>query len=79
MATWKVNAIRHVFFYAFDMCIAIAGWTYAFGLHVKNWWALIGLLVFSRFVFHTLTMAFMKHAAQAFAQQSSGDAKAGNP
>lgn len=70
MATWKVNTIRYVFFYAFDMGIAIAGWTYGFGLHVKNWWALVGLLVFSRFVFHTLTVAFMKHEVKAFALQN---------
>ncbi len=52
---WKRNALRTLLLYAFDMGIAIAGWTYGFGLHVRNWWALVLLLIVSRFVFHIVT------------------------
>lgn len=57
---WWPAILRHVIFYIFDMGIAIAGWTWGFGLHVTNWWALVGLLVFSRFVFHTLSSAWIR-------------------
>jgi hypothetical protein len=57
MKNWKVGALWHLVMYAFDMVIAILGWTYGFGLQVKNWWALIGLLIFSRFVFHIYSQA----------------------
>lgn len=76
MVKWKVNAIRHIIFYVFDMGIAIGGWTWGFGLHVKNWWALIGLLVLSRFVFHTLSTAYLRHDALADSTaQRDSDAK----
>lgn len=44
MTNWKVNALWHLVLYVFDMAIAIAGFTYGFGLEVKNWWAVIGRL-----------------------------------
>ena len=68
---WKAGAIRHLLLYSFDMCIAIAGWTYGFGLHVKNWWALIGLLIVSRFVFYTVQTAAMLHEAKLKAASTS--------
>ena len=56
---WKRRALRAIITYAIDMAVAIAGWTYGFGLHVKSWWALILLLCVARFFFHMLQMAFM--------------------
>lgn len=65
---WKINAMRYLFFYSFDCAIAIGGWTWGFGLHVTNWWALISLLIFSRFVLHTLNWAYMVRDAEAAAK-----------
>lgn len=60
MKQWQRNAIRHSIIYAFDMTIAILGWTFGFGLHVKSWAALLGLLFFSRLIVHTLSTAWVR-------------------
>lgn len=61
-------AARHFIFWGTDMACGIAGWVYGFGLQVQNWWALIGLLLFSRwfvFVIHgTYDMAQRNKAAE---------------
>lgn len=64
--SWRRAVSRHLFVYAFDMAVAIAGWTYGFGLHVVNWTALLLLLFLSRFVFATLTVAWLHRAAAEY-------------
>lgn len=53
------DALRHFIWYTIEGCIAIIGWTYGFGLEVKNWPALIGTLFLARWVFHVLQRAWM--------------------
>ena len=55
-SVWK-SAWQNFLLYTLDMCIAIAGFVYGFGLEVKNWWVLFGLCLFSRWTFHVVTTA----------------------
>lgn len=54
----KKRFLRAFIVYSLDMGVAILGWIYGFGLHVANWWALIGIMIVWRFVFHMLTTIF---------------------
>ena len=47
-------ALRHWLFWAVDMATAIVGWVYGFGLEVKNWWALIGMMLGARWVCYVM-------------------------
>jgi hypothetical protein len=52
--------------YTIDLAIAVAAWTFGFGLEVKSWVALIGLGIVSRFFFYVLQNAFMRDDIQAY-------------
>lgn len=66
--SWRRAVSRHLLIYAFDMAIAICGWTFGFGLHVVSWPALLVLLILSRFVVATLSLAWLRaDAARNFA------------
>ena len=43
-------ALRHYLFWVGDMATAVIGWTYGFGLEVKSWPILIGVLLVSRWL-----------------------------
>lgn len=58
MKNWKTNALRHILFYTIDMSFAILGFVYGFGLTVKSWPMLIGMLILARFSTHILHGAF---------------------
>jgi hypothetical protein len=66
---WKKRALLNLFLYAVDMTIAIAGMVLGYGLQVKNWWALIGLLIVSRWVFNTVHNAMLYADAERRASQ----------
>jgi hypothetical protein len=69
MISWKTRAALHFALYCVDMSIAIAGMAYGFGIQVQNWWALVGLMLVSRFVFNTANNAMMFAAAEKRASQ----------
>ena len=50
-----------LFLYTCDLSLAITAWVIGFGLEVKNWTALIALGIVSRWVFHVVMTAHMKH------------------
>lgn len=50
----KKSLLRAAIIYSIDMAAAILGWTYGFGLEVKNWPALIGVMLGLRFITHML-------------------------
>ena len=66
IVSWKRRAVRALIVYAIDMAVAIAGWTWGFGLHVRSWWALLSLLIVARFFFHILQMAFAIDDGEAY-------------
>lgn len=68
---WKRKALRHFLLYALDMSIAIAGWTYGFGMEVKNWPALIGLMLLARWITSVCAGAAYFHDAKQQAAQSA--------
>lgn len=43
-------ALRHYLFWVVDMSTAVVGWVYGFGLEVKSWPILIGVLLVSRWL-----------------------------
>jgi len=51
--------IRSLVFYGFDMAVVTVGFIYGYGLEVKSWPIVIGLLLFSRWFFHIMLQAFM--------------------
>lgn len=71
MTRIRRNAARSIFWYALDMAVAITGWVVGFGLHVQNWWALVLLLIASRWVFFTLQVAFSTGDVRAAADAAA--------
>lgn len=70
---WQL-ALRHLLWYSVEACIALIGWTYGFGLEVKNWWILIGTLIIARWLLHTLQSAWMfEEAKQRAASEAPVD------
>jgi len=66
----KKRLLIYFFLYSVDVCIAMLGFTLAFGLTVHSWAALILLPLISRFVFHVATTLVMAaEAAQRRADQ----------
>lgn len=59
MKIWQRNALINFGLYAVDMSIATAGFVVGFGLEIQNWWAMIGLMLVSRWIFHTVHMAML--------------------
>lgn len=64
MKIWQRNALINFGLYAVDMSIATAGFVVGFGLEIKNWWAMVGLMLVSRWVFHTAHMAILSADAE---------------
>lgn len=62
---WKRRFTRALIVYSIDISIAITGWVYGFGLEVKNWYALIFLCIFTRFIFHVIQMAYIHDDVKA--------------
>lgn len=52
-------ALRNFILYSLEMSLALIGWTYGFGLTVKNWPVLLGTLVVARWLFAVLIGASM--------------------
>lgn len=69
MKTWKRNALINFGLYSVDVAIAIAGMSFGFGIHVENWWALLGLMLISRWVFNTVHNAMLYADAERRASQ----------
>lgn len=65
------NALRSLLFYSLDMSVAVFGWVYGFGLEVKSWPALVGIMLFSRWVMHLLQHAWYYEEAKARVAQNS--------
>jgi hypothetical protein len=57
--SWKKRALLNFLLYSVDVAIAIAGMSFGFGIHVENWWALLGLMLVSRWVFNTVHNAML--------------------
>jgi len=57
--------VRAWLVYSVDLAIAVTAWVVGFGIDVKNWPAVIGLGIVSRFVFHVMSMAFLMDDAKA--------------
>ncbi len=55
----RKNLLRSLVFYFFDMAVVTCGFIYGYGLEVKSWPVVIGLLLFSRWFFHIMLQAFM--------------------
>lgn len=63
----KKRFLRAFIIYSLDMCGAILGWIYGFGMTVHNWYALIGIMIFWRFIFHVLAVAATNDDAKSIA------------
>jgi hypothetical protein len=60
----KKLALRNFILYSLEMSLALIGWTYGFGLTVKNWPVLIGTLVVARWLFAVIIGACMLQEAK---------------
>jgi hypothetical protein len=70
----KKRMLRAFIIYSLDMGAAILGWIYGFGLQVSNWWALIGIMICWRFVFHILSVcAYVDDAKSIPAKKEPGN------
>ena len=67
----KKQMLRAFIIYALDIAAATAGWIYGFGMHVANWWALIGIMFGLRFVCHILTVAFAYDDAERISKEKA--------
>lgn len=61
--SWRRTALRNLFMYLVDMSFALAGFEYGWGLHVRSWTALIGLMLVCRFVWGRLTYLWTRRDA----------------
>ena len=61
---FRKRLFRALVAYSLDMSVAIAGWTYGFGLEVKNWFALIFLCIFVRLWFHLFSVVIQNDDAK---------------
>jgi hypothetical protein len=68
-------ALRHYAFWAVDMATAIVGFVYGFGLEVKSWSALIGILLVSRWA---VFVGFGAHDLGARRKQWEAERKGGD-
>lgn len=50
----RTLALISLLFFAIDMLLCVVGFVYGFGIQVQNWWVMIGVMIFSRWFFHTL-------------------------
>ena len=53
----KRRLVLFVVCYLLDMTAAILGFTFGFGLHIVNWWAVLGFMIVSRFGIHLINKA----------------------
>lgn len=67
-------ALRHYIFWVVDMATGILGWVYGFGLEVKSWPVLIGLLLVSRWIWF---VGFGAHDLGARRKQWEAERKGG--
>lgn len=72
--SWKKRALLNFLLYSVDVTIAIAGMSFGFGIRVENWWALLGLMLVSRWVFNTVHNAMLFADAERRASQGANDA-----
>lgn len=63
----KKRLLRAFIIYSLDMGVAILGWIYGFGMTVHNWYALIGIMIFWRFMFHMLAVFSSNDDAKSIA------------
>lgn len=71
---WKRNALRHFLIHLVDMSIAIAGFIYGFGIEVKSWPAVIGLMLVSRWFTSVIAgMSYYFDAKQQAQEQVEAD------
>lgn len=61
----KKRLLRALFQFAVDMVFVLIGYTVGFGLTVKNWPALLGTMLFARFFWHFLAVAFVVNDTKA--------------
>lgn len=65
----KKRLARAFFQFAVDMAFVLIGYTVGFGLTVQNWPVLLGTLLFARFFWHALGIAFVVNDAKAIADR----------
>lgn len=70
--SWKKRALIFFVLYSFDMSIAIAGFTWGFGVAVKSWLVVVGLMLVSRFAFHILNQVMWMGTAARKDQERRG-------
>lgn len=68
--TLRRNALRSLLLYSIDLAIALTALTIGFGLQVQNWWAVVGLGILSRWIFHVLQHGFYLKDAREEAQRT---------
>lgn len=54
-------SLMNLALWSLDMACAIAGFYYGFGLEVKNWPAIIGFMIFSRWVIYVTRGCYQLH------------------
>ncbi len=74
---WRL-ALYRFGFYALDMGCAVAGFVYGFGLSIKSWGAVLGFMIFSRFVTFCITGMLDRAAKRAAIAKALG-ASQGEP
>lgn len=61
---WRLSMVS-LLLYAVDMGCAVAGFIYGFGLNVRSWFAVLGFMVLSRWIFHVVHYAWRRTEDEA--------------